>query len=67
MFNLSSEKKLGQARLTETKEAGQSIFLANSSDTNARWVKCKEKKSFGKDTFRDKEKEQENENKDEDK
>ena len=38
------KKKLGQVRLTETKEAGQSIFLANSSDTNARWVKGKEKK-----------------------
>ena len=35
-------RNLGQARLTETKEAGQSIFLANSSDTNARWVKGKE-------------------------
>ena len=67
MYNLSSEKNLGQVRLTETKEAGQSIFLANSSDTNARWVKGKEKKSFGKDTFRDEEKEKDNENKDEDK
>ena len=63
VFNLSSEKKLGQARLTETKEAGQSIFLANSSDTNARWVKGKEKKSFGKDKFRDKEVGKDNEDK----
>ena len=57
------KKKLGQARLTETKEAGQSIFLANSSDTNARWVKGKEKKSFGKDKFRDKEVGKDNEDK----
>ena len=32
-------KKLGQGRLTETKEAGRSIFLANSSDTNVRWAR----------------------------
>ena len=56
-------KKLGQGRLTETKEAGRSIFLANSSDTNAKWVKGKEKKSFGKDIFRDKEVGKDNEDK----